>query len=125
MLRTDADRLRRLRLASASALAPPPVILYVTTAGRADHHLRLARLRRYAAARNWDVRAEIISRAPLTLPMGRRPEWPRIERMITKGYAQGIVTPDLNDVRHVDSYLTLRGWLDHHGAWLDITEPTR
>ncbi|MGP4090202.1 hypothetical protein [Streptomyces sp. KR55] len=94
MQRTQADLNRRRNLADAAAgvIQRARVVLYACTpSGETDRVLDP--LRQYAAARDWDVAAELVDAVSVTWPTAVRPQWARLVELIESQQAQGIVTP--------------------------------
>ncbi|WP_269859579.1 hypothetical protein [Streptomyces sp. RPT161] len=92
MKRTPSDRERRRSIADAATLPRPAVVLYACIQQSQDAEPVMEELRKFAAARDWDVAAELCERRPIATPLDGRPYWAYAEELIRSRRAQGIVT---------------------------------
>ncbi|GAB2806372.1 hypothetical protein [Streptomyces daliensis] len=91
MSRTVPDHIRRASLADA-ATGRTAVVLYLCLAADADAASPLIELRRYAAARDWTVVAELVDRCGPETTLRDREQWPSLAELLVSGRAQGFVT---------------------------------
>lgn len=120
-MRTQGEQRRRRSIANAAA-GRTAVVLYACTeqfSGPAWHVF--TDLRRYAAARDWQVAREILDAAPLSTPLDERPEWCKVRDLILDGSAEGIVAPETHARDDVPSeHSALSEWLAEHAAFLSL-----
>lgn len=119
--RTKQAVARRRNIADAAngSTCRARVILYACLPVGSHSDEILASLRIYARARDWDVAAELVERAPIAEPMESRECWTRVRSMIEDREAEGIVVP----LRRTLGYRPcerdkVNTWLAHNHAWV-------
>jgi hypothetical protein len=114
MNRTEPDLQRRRVLADAASGFPERtrVVLYACVPDVRDPAKVMSGLRAHAGARDWVVAGEFHDQCPPTTPRTDRNEWPKVERLIKKGDAEGSVAPAETQIAYYPpAQNELRDWM--------------